>query len=510
MAMAAKTRIILLLVLALLSISMPQNALAGHSIIVSPSAQTVSQGSLASYTVSLSGGLLGATYAYSLAGAYLASYDFSPDTTSGVSGSTTLTIDTSFLPAYCPGSYAFTVVATNTGLASDTASASATLSVLQVGPPLSVNVSTDKTSYKRGDPITIRVTATRPVEGVLIVRPPSGASSSFPFEFLTPPFSGTKTVTASEPYGTWTASVQADDFCSGVSSASTSFLVGPDTYDVSVSLSGVPSQFSAGLQVDGENKGTVPGSGARTLSFPVQTTHTITVDQYVPGDTGVRYYCAQNTWTVSGPDSRTFSYETQYEFTVTTDPSDVTSVTGGGWFSAGANVQTNEVPQIVAANNGTQYVFKYWEVDGAPHQGNPVSLTMNAPHTAVAKYVAQYLLVVNSQYGNPQGGGYYDAGSTAAFSVTSPVGFLIQQVFDHWEGDYSGTSPQGSLMMNGPKTIHAVWRTDYTQLYIVVGAAVIIVLLILLAKRARHPGSSERKAPEHESKKDERGSHTES
>jgi len=119
---------------------------------------------------------------------------------------------------------------------------------------------------------------------------------------------------------------------------------------------------------------------------------------------------------------------------------------------------------------------------------------MNGPHTAVAKYSTQYLLTVNSPggLGNPQGGGYYDAGSTAQFSVSSPVGVLVQQVFVRWTGDYSGTSPQGSVTMDGPKTVSATWTTSYTNVYVAGGAVVILLLVgaILAARRRGNKGAT--------------------
>jgi hypothetical protein len=282
---------------------------------------------------------------------------------------------------------------------------------------------------------------------------------------------------------------QADDFCSGYSTAQASFDVTPNTYDVSISLNGVPGQYLAQVQVDGQSQGTIGGGEIKQLSFGINTSHSIAVDQYVTGDTGVRYYCAQNTASVSSTGSLTFSYQTQYQFTVGSDPSGVTPVTGSGWFPAGTTVQTSQVPQTVAGGAGTQYAFKEWEVNGVAQSGNPISLTLDKPYTATAKYATQYLLVVDSAYGDPQGAGYYDAGSTAQFSVTTPSGFPVQQIFDRWEGDYTGTSPQGSVTMNKPYVIHAVWSTSYIPLIaiIVVAAAIIGGLLFWRSRRTPPP-----------------------
>jgi len=484
----ALTRYKLILLFALTVLAFLPNVHASPVVVtISPTSQAVPQGTSASYTVSLSGALATA-YALSLSGLSYgasASVGSNPVPTppgGGIgSGSTTLAISTTNVPGlYCPGTYSFTVSARNStsyGIGPpDTGSASATLTVVQVGPPLSVAVSTDKPTYRIGDKVTISISVNRPAEGTLMLSPPSGQPVQFPYTFYSPTSSIVKSLTA-DKIGRWTVGFQADDFCSGFSSSVAYFDVTPDTYDVSLTLSGVPTQVSVGLQVDGQSQGTMSGTDIKKLTFKIDTTHTLSVDQYVPGDAGVRYFCAQNTWSVGSSGSRTFTYETQYLFTVSTDPASITQVTGGGWFSSGASAQTSQAPQTITGGAGTQYSFKGWEVDGVLQSGSTVTLTMDKPHTAIAKYTTQYQLVVDSPYGTPQGTGFYDAGSTAQFSVTSPVGFLIQQVFVKWEGDFTGNSPQGSTTMDSPKVIHATWRTDYTQLYIAVAAIATVAIV---------------------------------
>lgn len=468
----------------------PTSVKAALSVSISPLSQTAPQATQTSYSVSFSGGLLGATYVFSISGLrHGTTYSFSPSSVSATSGSSTLVISTGDIPGlYCPGSYAFTVSVTNKGAPADTGSASASLNVVLVGAPLFVNLSSDKAAYVDGETITIIITVNRPAEGTLTIRAPSGVPTTFPFATYYPK-TFTKTLTATQPYGTYTATVKADDYCNSYNSASITFAVGPSTYSVSIQLSGLPQQYSANLLVNSQSEGTVPGSQAQTLSFPIGSTNNVTVDQYVPGGTGVQYYCAQNSLIVSSPGSYTFSYQAQYQLTIATDPPGIAQVGTGGWFSSGAIAQTGQAPQVVPGATEVQYVFVNWVVDGALQNGTQISITMNAPHNATANYKTQYLLTVNSPdgLGSPQGGGYYDAGSTVQFSVTSPEGYLIQQVFVQWQGDYTGTSPQGSITMDSPKTVNALWTTSYTNLYIASAAviALIIVAAVLMLRRRR-------------------------
>jgi len=458
---------------------------------VSPSPQTIPQAQTATFNVGLTSGVPNTAYTFSVSGVGGA-FTTNPVMTDATgAGSTQLVADATTPPTYCPGTYSFTVTATGGGT---TVSGDGVLTVTQVGPPLQVTVSTDKTSYQKGDTVTISITVSRPAEGTVTVTGPSGGPMTYTF---TSSSAGTGTVATftAQATGSYSVSAQADDFCAGTTTAQANFQVNPNTYDVSVSLSGLPAQYSAALHVDGQSQGTVQGSAPQPLAFPIGTTHTVTVDQYVAGANGVRYYCAQNSWSVSAAGSNTFSYQTQYQLSVSVNPSGVTQVSGGGWFNSGDTAQTSQAPQTVPGAAGMQYAFQNWVVDGVAENGKEITVTMNGPHTATAQYKTQYLLTVNSPngLGNPQGGGYYDSGSTAQFSVTSPVGYLIQQVFVQWQGDFTGTSPQGSITMGGPKTINAVWATSYTNLYLAGGAVAAVIVIVAafgLYRRKQSPSAT--------------------
>lgn len=491
----------LVFVLLFLPVVTLPHAYAAVSVTVAPASLVVAEYSIGTYTVSLGTPTFpGESYALTLSGLPSGvDFAFGPNPVTVPLGGATSTL--TIAGQLCSGSYTMAVTASHTGPtpgADSSSSNTFVMTVTPVGPPIQAVVSTDKPTYRIGDKVTILMSVNRPAFVRLTISPPSGSPSIFDFTIYGA--SATKSLTASQPIGRYTVTVEATSGCGDFSSAVAYFDISPDTYDVSVSLSGVPSQVSANLLVDGQNQGTMGGSEIKKVSFKVDTTHSLSVDQYVTGEAGTRYYCSQNTWNVGSTGSHTFEYETQYLFTVGTDPEGVAQVSGGGWFRTGSSVQTNEAPQTLTGPAGTQYVFKGWEVDGAPQPGNPITLTLDRPREAVAKYQTQYQLVVDSPggLGDPKGSGYYDEDSNAEFSVTSPVGFLIQQVFVNWEGDYSGTSPQGSITMDKPKVVRAVWTTSYTQLYMVLGAAaavVIIAALLLLRRRRAAAGPSLKPTP---------------
>jgi zinc-ribbon domain len=461
------------------------------SVTVTPGSQASPQGSQVTYTVNLAGAQNpSGQYALSLSGLNSGQYSFSPNplTVSGGSGVSTLTVSTNNLPGlYCPGSYPFTVTAQYTGPPAipDSGTSSTTfLTVAQVGPPLLISVNTDKPTYMIGDKVTILVIVNRPAEGSVQILPPGATPQTLGFNTISPQ-TLSKTLTATNYVGRWTVLVQADDYCNGGTSATAYFDVTPNTYSVSISLSGVSPSATINLQVDGQSAGSMLGSDVKSLEFKINTQHTVTVDQYVSEDTGVRFYCAQNTWSVSSTGSYTFAYEQQFLLTVGADPNGITQVGGGNWYKDGSIVQIGQIPQIVNGTAGTRYELLGFTLDGTLQTGNSLAVTMGAAHTVIAKYQTEYLLVVDSPYGSPKGQGYYAEGSTATFSVTSPWGFPIQQVFQKWEGDYTGSSPQGSVNMDATKVVHAVWSTSYIPLIALVAVALAVVAGVLFWKRRK-------------------------
>ncbi|MCW4019959.1 MAG: hypothetical protein NWF14_01835 [Candidatus Bathyarchaeota archaeon] len=167
--------------------------------------------------------------------------------------------------------------------------------------------------------------------------------------------------------------------------------------------------------------------------------------------------------------------------------SDYGSISGEGYYLEGSTASFSVSPSTVLGESGVRYVFTGWtsnSTDGYTGTDNPADVKMNNDITETAQWKTQCYLLVESDLGDPQGEGWYDEGSTVVVSVTSPTGLLIQHAFDRWSGDITSTSPTVTVIMNSPKTITATWRTDYTQLIIVVGTILIVIVIsVLLIKR---------------------------
>jgi len=361
-----------------------------------------------------------------------------------------------------------------------------TINLLPMVSALSVHVEASNPSYMRGETVTLKMDSNIPgAEYYLKVSKPDGSEWASANGYLPATF----TKQATDPLGTYTAVLTAY-FC-GTAQDTATFAITPDTYDVTVSLGGLPTDAATALLVDGNKATDMKGGDVRVLTYPIGSSHTFQVDQYVNGAAGYRYYCASNSWTANAAGSNVFNYATQVYLDVSTDPTGVTDVTAPGWYAKGASASIAPVPAEVEASKGTKYVFTTWTVDGTPKGDNGLVVIMDVPHKVVAKYDTMFLLTIVSDYGNPRGVGYYKSGETAVFGVDSPVGIGIQHVFVEWTGDYTGKDPESSVTKDGPKTVTAVWTTSYFQLYVIIGAVVAIAvvagLLLWMRRRGQPP-----------------------
>ena len=253
-------------------------------------------------------------------------------------------------------------------------------------------------------------------------------------------------------------------------------------YEVTFDQSGVGSDFTGTVvTIDGANYG--------VASLPVEfwwdtgSSHTFSFSSPLAASTGEQYIWVSTTGlsnlqsssiNVSSAGSIVGNYETQYYLNVSS-PYDSPSPSSG-WFDSGTNI-TESVTSPAAGPTGTQYVCTGWSGSGsvpASGSGSSVVFTISAPSSITWSWETQYYLNVSSAYDSPNGQGWYDAGSAANFSVTTPVsgGAGTQYVFTAWSsgdpGGYTGSSASQSVTMNNPITETAVWETQY---YLTVSSA---------------------------------------
>jgi len=187
-------------------------------------------------------------------------------------------------------------------------------------------------------------------------------------------------------------------------------------------------------------------------------------------------------------------YQLQYYLSVSAQPSSAGTLQGSGWFNSGTSTVISVPSQVISGQNSdSRLVFSGWNVDGSVSQtGAALTIQMNGPHTIVAQYTQQYYLTLSSDQGSVTGGGWYDAGSTASISASTPPNpsYGVSMVFNGWQGDIQSSGQSTTVMMDGPKSATATWRADPTVLYVtvavIVAAIAVAMWVVAVAWRRRN------------------------
>ena len=179
--------------------------------------------------------------------------------------------------------------------------------------------------------------------------------------------------------------------------------------------------------------------------------------------------------------------------TVATNPSSIGSVSGGGSYNSGSSASFSVSQSTVQVSSNTRYVFDHWSGDYSG-TGTSGTVTVNNPMTVTAVYQLQYYLNVQTDQGAASGSGWYNAGSAAQISVSTPIStqYGVSIVFDSWQGDTQSSSQTTTVLMNGPKNVVATWQADYSVLYLTAGVGIAIVLIAVFGALLLMRGNSSR------------------
>jgi len=167
---------------------------------------------------------------------------------------------------------------------------------------------------------------------------------------------------------------------------------------------------------------------------------------------------------------------------------------GGIWCTTGKNVTIEASPQIIQTN-GTRMMFTSWGGDVISSEPK-ITIFVNSPMSIIAKWKTQHYVKVISEYGDPQGEGWYDEGTEATImiSTTKIEGVLYNKVFKGWKNQSGGivsTSSTYTFTVNQPVILTAVWEQKpneiviLTGLVLVIAAIVAVVTAVVLYQRKR-------------------------
>jgi len=202
---------------------------------------------------------------------------------------------------------------------------------------------------------------------------------------------------------------------------------------------------------------------------------------------GVRYvfthYSPSATVTMDSDKTVTLNYRTEYSLTFQqTGSQESVCITVNGtlltealpksfWVYKGSNTTFSYPSPITDAAGTTRYVLT-----GVTGNTTNTSVIVNAPTIVTGAYKTQYHLTVsNGGHGTASGEGWYDSGVLATFSIdptTVYEGVGTRYVFTQWSGDSTSTNPSDTVLMDGPKTVTANWKTQYLVSFTQTGSVV--------------------------------------
>jgi len=165
----------------------------------------------------------------------------------------------------------------------------------------------------------------------------------------------------------------------------------------------------------------------------------------------------------TGPATLVAYFRTQFHLAVQSPYGVVACSAADCWYDAGGTATFSVAPDTVDGPTGTRYVFREWTRDASGTSASE-SVAMDGPRDVTAVWGTEHRLTVQSAYGVPTGNGWYEEGTPATFSVSPVVvddASGTRFAFRSWSGDASGSAPIGSLAMDAPRTVTAVWGTEH-------------------------------------------------
>jgi len=220
--------------------------------------------------------------------------------------------------------------------------------------------------------------------------------------------------------------------------------------------------------------GTIGGDGW----YDAGTLASASIDtDLIAGDTGVQYefiewigdatgldYAASDSITMDGPKTATARWETQYYLMI---QSDYGSVSGDGWYAAGATAHAMLDTDIIDVQTGERIAFQNWKDDATgTDYSTSDDISMDGPKMATAVWETEFFFTIETEHSTSSSQGWYIENSTVYAGldsgiVTGDTGTRYR--FDEWSGDASGSDYAESegIFLDRPKTAQAIWITQF-------------------------------------------------
>jgi len=130
------------------------------------------------------------------------------------------------------------------------------------------------------------------------------------------------------------------------------------------------------------------------------------------------------------------------------------------------STQTFEIQEIIEGNLD-RFVFTNWSGDIVSNSSK-INMNINKNYFLLANYKIQYRVIVNSEYSEVKGDGWYDVNSTVKISLKNDTVYLSNDtrvIFDGWSGyginAYNGRNLTFTIQVNGWVIQIAKWKRQY-------------------------------------------------
>jgi uncharacterized repeat protein (TIGR02543 family) len=129
----------------------------------------------------------------------------------------------------------------------------------------------------------------------------------------------------------------------------------------------------------------------KAFTWSKNSEHTIIAQTEVNKDVSTKYVFvkwadgntdSERTITVKSDKTYNAEYKTRYYLSLKTNPENIGTVFGAGWYDVNS-------PAEITAPVITGYAFTGWTVDDSTVVGNPILISMDSQHNAVANYVSR-------------------------------------------------------------------------------------------------------------------------
>ncbi len=155
---------------------------------------------------------------------------------------------------------------------------------------------------------------------------------------------------------------------------------------------------------------------------------------------------------------------------------------------------TMQIQLFIYLSNASRYRFIAWE-DSTNATTRQLNLDGDTALDPI--YTQQYLLQVNSPYGQTSGSGWYDAKSLATILVQPPMLNEPPVLFSDWTTGLNQSQVRTIIQVASPATVNAVWNSTtnpqevtnpWQNPWLILSALAFIFLLVMNLKARRKSG----------------------